>query len=230
MHDASGSDAAAQPERPRRPGRYASLTGFLDASEAQLSTDHRAEVAAATAAAVVAQGRGRPAGVPEDDFVCLADRVGLDTLTQLWRDSGSDTLPGALWALYVVRHWCRSDGEGVARLWRAGEALAPAEAVIAGVAASADADDIARFADAALAGVYSGDVAVALERMAGFLRVVAMGRRWYCDASAVLPADITTGPQLGPAGVGADSGADRNDRTAAALTAAAARWRAGTLH
>ena len=80
----------------------------------------------------------------------LADRIGLDTLAELWRDADPVSLPGALWALYVLRQWCRTDAEEVTRLWRAGEALAPAEAAVAGVADFADADAVRAVADAVL--------------------------------------------------------------------------------
>lgn len=179
---------------------------------------------------MIAQGRAQGSGARAEDFVALADRVGLDTLTSLWRDAGPGTLPGALWVLYVVRQWCRSDTVRVARLWRAGEGLAPADAVVAGVASVSGPEDVVAFADAALAGVYSGEVDVALERVAAFLRVVAMGRRWFADATDVTPADVTEGPALDRTGVGTDSAADRNERVAAELAAAAGRWRNGTLH
>ena len=212
-----------------RPGRYADLTAHLDGLHEDPSADHRAEIAASTAAIVIAQGRARESGARAEDFVELADRVGLDTLTSLWRDAGPGTLPGALWVLYVVRQWCRADADRVVRLWRAGEGLAPADAVVAGVAPGAGVDELRAFADAALTGVYDGDVDVALERVASFLRVVAMGRRWFADASGVDPADVLAGPALDPDGVGRDDVADRNERAASDLALAAARWRSGTL-
>ena len=232
-HEITGHDgdaASSADGRPfHRPGRYADLTGYLDSLQDDHSPDHRAEIAASTAAVVIAQGRARESGARAEDFVALADRVGLDTLTALWRDAGPGTLPGALWVLYVVRQWCRADAEGVVRLWRAGEHLAPADAVVAGVAADAGVDELRVFADAALTGVYEGDVSVALERVASFLRVVAMGRRWYADASGADPAEVVAGPALGRDGVGRDDVADRNERAAADLALAASRWRAGTL-
>jgi hypothetical protein len=148
-------------------------------------------------------------------FVGLADRVGLDTLAALWRDSDPVSLPGALWALYLLRQWCHTDGDEVTRLWRAGEHLAPAEAVVAGVADFADVAAVRRVADAVLVGVYQGDLAVALERAASFFRVVAAGRR-----SLGGPDEVVGGVNL----------AERNDRAAASLSSAAGRWRAGTLH
>jgi hypothetical protein len=142
--------------------------------------------------------------------------VGLDTLAALWRDADPVSLPGALWALYLLRQWCQLDGDEVTRLWRAGEPLAPADAVVAGVAAFADADAVRALPDAVLGGLYHGDLAVALERAAAFFRVVAAGRRSLGDRQLL---DVH----------GADLAA-RNDRVAAALATCAARWRAGTLH
>jgi hypothetical protein len=78
-----------------------------------------------------------------------------------------------------------------------------------------DAESVLGVADAVLAGLYRGDVAVALERAAALFRVVASGRR-------ELAADGTCGDAEREL-------ADRNDRVAAELAAAARRWRAGTL-
>ena len=195
--------------RPHRPALFADLTDMIDAAGADWSATSRAEVAAATAAVVVRAGRAPGDGAR---FVALADRVGLDTLAALWRDADPVSLPGALWALYLLRQWCRLAGDEVTRLWRLGEPLAPAETVVAGVADCADVAAVQDFADAVLAGVYQGDLAVALERAAAFFRVVAAGRRCI-DASGARSVDL----------------AARNERVAASLTAAAARWRAGTL-
>jgi hypothetical protein len=202
--------------RPHRPALFADLTDMIDAAGGS-SPSSRAEIAAATAAAVIEAGRSPGDG---ESFVALADRVGLDTLAALWRDSDPVSLPGALWALYLLRQWCQADGDEVTRLWRSGEALAPAEAAVAGVADYADVDAIRRLADAVLAGVYKGDLAVALERAAAFFRVIAAGRR-----SAPDPAE-----RSGAGGAPDGDLAQRNDRAARALSAAAALWRGGNLH
>jgi hypothetical protein len=68
--------------------------------------------------------------------------------------------------------------------------------------------EVQRMTDAVLGGAYGGDFAVALERAAALFRVVAAGRR-------ELGVDVEL--------------AGRNERAAADLTAAAARWRAGDL-
>lgn len=202
---------AGDDPRPHRPALFSDLTEMIDAAGGE-AMGSRAEIAAATAAVLVQAGRSPGDGAR---FVGLADRVGIDTLAALWRDAEPVSLPGVLWALYLLRQWCRADGEEVTRLWRAGEPLSAADVVVAGVGDYADVDAVQRMADAVLAGVYQGDLAIALERAAAFFRVVATGRR-ALGGNALNALD------------GVDL-AERNERAAAGLTAAAARWRAGTL-
>jgi len=210
---------AEEVPRPHRPVPVADLAALIDSLDAGDSAGQRAEVAAATAALVVAAGRGElpEAGDHTDRLVNLAEVVGMDVLAALWRDADPVSLPGALWVLYVMREWCRTRGEDVTRLWRAGEPYAPVDAVVAGVSDWGDPQALQQLADAVLTGAYDGDFGVALERAAAFFRVIAAGRRQV------------------PAPVGPDGGVDelelaeRNERTAADLGAAARSWRAGTL-
>jgi hypothetical protein len=206
------------PKRPHRPSPHADLTDLIDAAGGAMPSS-RAEIAAATAAVLVSVGRGEHADVASGDgtrFVALADSVGLDTLAALWRDADPVSLPGALWALYLLRQWCHTNPDEVTRLWRAGEALAVADAVVAGVGDYADVVAVRRVADAVLGGAYRGDFAIALERAAALFRVVAAGRRELAAP--------------GVPGASERELAQRNERVAADLTAAASRWRAGTLH
>lgn len=212
--------------RHHKPALYSDLTELIDAAGGGGAPGARAELAAATAAAVVHAGRGT-GGVTDErvDLVDLADRVGIDTLAALWRDADPVSLPGALWALYLLRQWCRSNGDEVTRLWRAGETAMPADAVVAGVPDYAQVDEVQRVADAVLGGAYGGDFAVALERAAALFRVVAAGRRRLAEEAG----DAT--PAAGePGRPDQRELAGRNDRVAADLAAAAARWREGTLH
>lgn len=204
-------------DRPHRPAPYPDLTALIDAAGGALPTS-RTEVASATAAVLVQAGRDPQ--TPVDDrfvgiFVGLADRIGIETLAALWRDSDPASLPGALWALYLLRQWFHTRGDEVQRLWRAGAPLCPADTVVAGLAEPQDADSVARGADAILAGAFRGDFAVALERAAAAFRVVAAGRR------AVAPD--------GTHGDAERALAERNDHAAAGLATAAQLWRKGAL-
>ncbi|MDQ1742362.1 MAG: hypothetical protein QOE23_701 [Pseudonocardiales bacterium] len=191
-------------DRPHRPIRLPDLAAV--AGSVEMEPFARAELAAATAAAVITHGRGGA-----ESLVDLADRVGLDTLAELWRHEHPSSLPGALWALYLLRRWCQSNGDEVTRLWRAGRPYAPADEVVAGVSEDADPAAIEALADAVLHGAYLGEFDVALERAAAFFRIIAIGRRETAAADAEGDRDRRL--------------ADRNDEVADGLTVAAMGWR-----
>ena len=203
----------SEPPRHLRPVLAADLER-LAASSATGEPSARIELAHATAAALVSVGR-EAAGDPTDRLVRLADTVGLDTLAELWQGASPDSLPGALWALYLLRTWCTENGAEVARLYRTGRSLAPVDEVVAGVREDADPSAVATVADAVLNGLYQGDLGVALERGAAFFRVVAAGRLF-------LAAE-------GKDGSAERERAGRNRACAEGLGRAAAAWRAGTL-
>ncbi len=195
-------------DRPHRPIRLPDLAAV--AGSVEIEPFARAELAAATAAAVITHGRGGA-----ESLVDLADRVGLDTLAELWRHEHPSSLPGALWALYLLRRWCQSNGDEVTRLWRAGRPYAPADEVVAGVSDDADPAAIEALADAVLHGAYLGEFDVALERAAAFFRIIAIGRRETAAADAEGDRDRRL--------------ADRNDEVADGLTVAAMGWRSNPL-
>jgi hypothetical protein len=196
---------AERPERPHRPARYADLTALVDAAGG--AAFRSPEDVASTAARALLDAA---AAVGRDRLVGLADAVGIDTLAELWRDCDPVSLPGALWALYLLRQWCRSCPDEVVRLWRDGEPYATPDALVAGAGPQPDAEAMSRLADSILASAYGGDFAVALERAAAFFRVVASGRRNGTQAAG---GDL----------------AERNERAARDLAAAAAAWRSGAL-
>jgi len=198
--------------RHRRPLLLADVVALIDDAGAG-DPYARLELAHATAGAVVAAGRDGEDTC--EGMVQLADTVGLDTLAELWRAAAADSLPGALWSLYLLRTWCTRQASEVARLYRSGRALAPVDEVVAGVADAGGPAEIQAVADAVLAGLYDGDLAVALERAAAFFRVVAAGRDWHATE--------------GPPGDRDRERAIRNREAAAALGRAADAWRAGRL-
>jgi hypothetical protein len=218
--DDSGRASESPPSvRPHRPVPLRDLTALIDAAGGQ-EFSSRAETAQATAATVLAAGR---AGTDASYLVTLADRVGLDTLAALWRDAEPVSLPGALWALYLLRQWCQTRPEQVRRIWRYGAPHAVADAVVAGCADDVDEPTLQRTADNILAGVYQGDVGVAFDRGAAFFRVIAAGRR---DVAAD-PTEVWFDAEAGRAD--ARDLAARNEVTAGHLARAAREWRAGTL-
>lgn len=203
----------SEPPRHARPV-FAADVERLAASYATGEPSARMELAYATAAALVSVGR-EAAADPTDRLVRLADTVGLDTLAELWQGAPPDSLPGALWALYLLRTWCTENGAEVARLYRTGRSLAPVDEVVAGVREDADPHAVATVADAVLNGLYQGDLGVALERGAAFFRVVAAGRLFLAPE--------------GKEGAAERERAGRNRACAEGLGRAADAWRAGTL-
>lgn len=203
--------------KPRRPA-------MLDAQTAEriigdVDPALRSQAAHTTADVLVRRGR---AGAEDPELlarlVSLVDQEGLETIAELWSQSSPTTLPGALWRLYLMREWVRADPRTVADRFRLGRERAEVSGVIAGVVEPPGPDDVARLADAVLAGVYEGDLDVALDRAAAFFRVVATG--------AALDADVITDDDLAEL-VTRRAGALL--RTAEELDGAAELWRAGRL-
>lgn len=110
-------------------------------------------------------------------MLTLVDREGVDMIAELWSRSEPDSLPGIMWRLYTLRSWMRRDRDLISRLWRLGEPVATAASAIAGVNQAPTEADIAHTADSILAGAFTGDFAVALERASAFVDVVAQGLR-----------------------------------------------------
>jgi hypothetical protein len=177
----------------------------------------RVDAAHATAAALVDHGR---CGDPEvaARLVALADEHGIDEMAGLWADRPAETLPGALWRMYALRAGILHDPEGMARAYDAGRRRASVDEVVAGVADPPSPAAVQELADQVLGGVFTGDLAVALERAAAFCRVVATGTAVLADAE----------PQHESAHRATRRAADLL-RTAGQLEAAAHHWRKGTL-
>ncbi len=114
--------------------------------------------------------------------VHFADEHGIDTVAELWAVAGPHTLPGALWRLYLLRAMILSDPDATALLFRRGtEVLTTIDPVIAGAPTPAGPAEIMDLADRILRGVFTGDLAHALERAAAFCRVEAAGAASVAD-------------------------------------------------
>lgn len=178
------------------------------------------QIAHETAAVIVRTGRWRADPALTERLVGITDEVGLDTVADLWADRPAQSLPGALWRLYVLREWVRRDPAGAGADYAAGLAYADVAAVVAGVATPPGPQELRDLTDALLRGVYLGDLAVALERAAAFCRVVAAGR-----ASRDVPLTPPSAVEGDPQGRSAASVL----QTAADLSACAGLWRRDEL-
>lgn len=195
----------AQPRRPTFLGPVAlgAQPGGLDPAEK--------DAAAHTTARLLVEG----AQTAQDAevlhrLVTLADTEGVEVLARMWSGAAHDSLPGALWRLYVLRTWVHRNPHAAAGQFDAGRRAAPVLEAVAGVAEPPGPDEVRALTDAILAGAYTGDFGVALERAAAFARIVAVGRSHDVDAEAESAARLVTLGQQ--------------------LEDAAAHWRLGELH
>jgi hypothetical protein len=223
MSSVSGAGDAPGARRWHRP-TYLGPTA-LDAFTGDTDPALRIEAAHATAAALVEHGRS---GSGQSDaetarLVALTDDHGLDDVAELWSDRPGDTLPGALWRLYALRAGIRQDSAGMAAAFDEGRRRAPVHEAVAGVAEPPGPVEVQDLADAILAGAFTGDLAVALERAAAFCHVVATG--WAVEADDV----IETHPEEDSAGARLTRQAAGLARTGTDLEVAARRWRLGEL-
>jgi hypothetical protein len=180
----------------------------------------RDEIAHTTAAALVRHGRATQDPQVVARLVALVETEGLDVVAAMWSDCPADTLPGALWRLYVLREWVRRDPGTVADRYRQGVAAAPVHDAVAGVVDQPGPQDVRTVADAVLSGVYTGDLAVALERAAAFCQVLATGAAFDADHLDVVHPAAAHRQTRGAASL---------VRTAEELAHAAQLWRADRL-
>jgi len=200
------SDDRRQPRRPAMmsPAAMEAFGGAVDPMQ-------EIEAAHQTAAVLVHAGRAANNPTVTARLVDLVEELGLSTVADLWAHRPARSLPGALWRLYVLREWVRRAPDEASLDYTAGVRFADVDHAVAGAAEPPGPSEVTTLADAILAGVFEGDLAVALERAAAFCRVVAAGR-----------ADRSEGEEA------ATRAAHLLD-TADDLTAAASLWRQGEL-
>lgn len=174
----------SQPHRPRRP--LALQTRHLDRVTVPGQSD-RIDAAHATAWAVVDRGRSGLAQQEVDRLLALGDGDGLDDLAELWSGSPADTLPGALWRLYLLRRWIAGDPRELARCYELGTSRAEVADAVAGVERPPGPAEMAALADAVLSGAVSADLDVALDRAGAFYAVVAAGT--FAEVDELSPQD-----------------------------------------
>jgi len=133
-------------------------------------------IAHESAAALLARVRGSEDPAVVERIIHYTDGHGIDALAELWAQSSADTLPGALWRLFLVRLMIRNDPEGSSLAFvRGAERLRTIDEVVAGAPSPAGPQEIVELADQILRGVFDGDLSLALERAAAFCRLAADG-------------------------------------------------------
>lgn len=162
-----------QSRKPRRPSfqEPAALEALGERSDpiAQLHAAH------ATASVLLHVGQTDQDPATTARLVALVDELGLATLADLWASRPADSLPGALYRLYVLRTWMTDDPDAVAREYAAGIHHTEPDHAVAGVEPPGP-EEVRRVADEILRGAFTGDFGLALERAAAFCHVVVLGR------------------------------------------------------
>lgn len=179
---------------------------------------HASGLAHDTAAALLNRVRRAPDQKVVDQVLEFVDAGGIEDLAELWADADAETLPGAMWRLYLVRHMVRQAPSAAGYRFRRGVEVDTVAQAIAGSPSAPSPEEVVALATDILRGAFTGDFAVALERAAAFTRVLAAGSR-----------ELISGG--GPDGRLADeeSKASGYTRMAGQLTRAARLWRAGDL-
>jgi hypothetical protein len=215
------NSSGSERRQPRRPAFFG--PSVLDSLAGGPDPAQRIEAAHLTAAALINHAR-RNDGDAEltARLVGLADEHGLDQIAELWAARPAHTLPGALWRIYALRAGIRRDPVGLARAFDAGRGRAPVHEAVAGVAEPPGPTEVQDLADAVLAGAFTGDLAVALERAAAFCHVVATGWAIEADDADDAAGEHSTAAKLTKQAAGLA-------RTGTELEEAARRWREGEL-
>ena len=205
-------------DRPHRPALFAGheFSAFEGAADPAVV----AQIAHESARELLARVR-RADATTREKAVTFADDNGIDALAELWSQASSHSLPGAMWRVYLIRDLIRQQGEHMAHVFEAGvRASSTGDPVIAGAPVPTSAAEVRDLADLILHGVFSGDLADALDRAAAFCRLAALGG--VAQAAEVDAHNSEQAARL-------TTQAARLSSMGAELAVCARMWRAGTL-
>jgi hypothetical protein len=147
--------------------------------EKQAGGDDPAELAAAGHRVATLLVRGPRTDADQglvERVLHLADEEGLGVIADLWSTAPADSLPGALWRLYLLRTWVHRQPDQAAREYAAGKAYAPVQEVLAGVVDPPGPAEVIELVDTVVRGIVVSDLDVALDRAASFAHIVGVGR------------------------------------------------------
>ncbi len=156
-----------------------------------------------------------------DRVVTLASGEGIDDIAELWSRSGAHSLAGQLWRIYLLHRVADGDPDGSAELFRRGYAEAVTiDPIVVGAPDPVTPEAISALCATILRGVFTGDLAIALERAASYSRIMCLGAAVLADERE--PFDPEHASEL-------TARALRYSSFANELHAGARRWRDGTL-
>lgn len=206
---------------------------------------HLTRAAHASARTVLERGRASTDPSVAKRLVRFTDEFGIDAVAQLWAQAAPVTLPGSLWRIYALRGVIRKNPRLISHYYERGMHSNYAAQVLAGVASPPTADEICTTVDEILAGAYTGDFDIALERFAAFCRVLSLGQDDVALGLRHGQLDLLDGENEETSAQPAPSAEVRREAsarsyrlregarkllgTAVELETSAAKWRAGTL-
>ncbi|MCS6711456.1 hypothetical protein JSY14_05240 [Brachybacterium sp. EF45031] len=116
-----------------------------------------------------------------DRVVGLARTEGLGDLATLWSAAPADSLPGALWRMYVLHTWAQRDPQDLLRRYELGSTTVPGLQLLAGFSDPPDVDAVRRTLDRILRGAFIGDLGLALRRAGAVAVIAAHGSAHLAD-------------------------------------------------
>lgn len=139
----------------------------------------RSETSHATAALLLGDVHGHRDEAATRRFVELTEDIGLEVIAEMWSSAPAVSAPGALWRLYALREWIRTQPRELSDMFATGQRQLTEgigmDEILAGVEIPAGPAEVARAIDEILAGAFRGDVVIALLRAAAFVRLCAAG-------------------------------------------------------
>lgn len=115
------------------------------------------------------------------------DSRGIEELAEMWAHAPQPSTAAALWRIYLVRQYILHDPEEASRIYREGVThVDSSDQAVAGAAEPTGPEEIITLADAILAGVFRGDLRVALSRAAAFCRISSIGFAHGAESHHVL--------------------------------------------
>ncbi|MFD1714579.1 DNA-directed RNA polymerase subunit beta [Amnibacterium flavum] len=161
-------------DRPLRPVKFAGYQ--FESFQGGEDPAAISRVAHETANALLSRVRAQPDPEVVERLIAFADENGIDAIAELWSRATARSLPGTLWRIYLLRTMIRADSAGGSLYFQRGiEVSRTIDPVVAGAPDPAGPDEILALADDILRGVFTGDLAIALDRAAAFCRVSAAG-------------------------------------------------------
>jgi len=161
---------------------------ITDPADVMMDPADVSAIALQTAHALLQRGQSSEDAHIREALVRFADEHGLDPLADLWPQAHPQSLPGALWRLYLVRAVLQHNPDDASHLFQRGvDDLSTIDQVVAGAPEGLNAESFSQVLDDILLGAFDGELSHALERAAAVATAVSAGAislAWADDRQA----------------------------------------------